>query len=329
MPRVPRIKEKGMAEENGPPRIGGGVGKAVKKNKLLVGLGAVGGLIYFLSKKGADSGSGDGQVIADVQPVQLAPAEASDAQSEVIQRYAESQDATMDRQHELEVQERADAEAQRQREYDAAEAQKQRDFEAAQSKQDAATSGAGDPSSPTDPPVDDTNDAAIQTGTGVTIAGKAFPGATGHRMNGGGDSAAGHYVTHTVVYPGKTEQWNHYVRDKNKKPANFWRGPFGVNVTSSTQTPAAPAPTAAPSAPATTSGPAHPPSGYTAGDPGGVLGAFGQFGVGWRKTGTGKTGRGSYDEIRMVFKAGPSGSWVPVVYHKYTSGEWKGQWHKV
>lgn len=57
---------------------------------------------------------------------------------------------------------------------------------------------------------------------GVTIAGKFFPGAVSHHMQGGGTNKYGQYNIHIVVYPRRSETWWHYSRGPS---AGKWTGP--------------------------------------------------------------------------------------------------------
>lgn len=91
------------------------------------------------------------------------------------------------------------------------------------------------PPAPPAPP--DTHKAS--GGASVTIAGKTFPGAIGHSIVGSGKNKEGHYTTHLIRYPGRTERWNHY---SSGPKAGKWVGPFGGNVTSPGAAPPASAP---------------------------------------------------------------------------------------
>lgn len=152
----------------------------------------------------------------------------------------------------------------------------------------------------------------------VVIAGKTFAGATGHSIVGSGSNSNGHFTTHLITYPGKTERWNHY---SSGAKAGQWVGPFGGNVTSQTQPTSAPTgapkPTTtspAPKAPVAAKPPSASPSITVAGKtfPGGTND---------QNVTSGSNSNGHYTTHQITFADGHHEKW-----NHYSSGAKSGQW---
>jgi hypothetical protein len=129
-----------------------------------------------------------------------------------------------------------------------------------------------------------------------------------------------------IIYPGRTERWNHY---SSGKKAGQWVGPFGGNVTSSAPAGSAPAPTPVASAPAPTqtapapsapksSGPAIPAGWDTGND---ISGRTFAGAIAHHVYERGSNSNGNFTGHEVLFSNGSTQKW-----HHYTSGKAAGKW---
>lgn len=307
-----------MAEnDTPPPRIGGNVAKWAKKNKLAVA-GIVGGAGFlFLSRKGA-GGSGDVDARGLVVPVAGTIGEGTGGAGLPTDDFPYVEEPPI-------PQEPAPP----------AEPPPAPEPADPAPSPDPDTQGAGaPPAAPAPAPM-------TQPGaSGVTIAGRNFPGATGRQQVGAGTNSNGHYVTWLVIYPNRTERWNHY------SGSNRWVGPFGGNVTSPGGSGGgnAPAPPSTPQPPRLSETqpvpqpmtPAPQPTGnamhphvaliLAGGVPGWRPGGVGGFLPGGAvasepNIGSGNNSNGHYVTHRFIWPGG-----THYRYNHYTSGSSAGRW---
>jgi hypothetical protein len=105
----------------------------------------------------------------------------------------------------------------------------------------AAESGNGNASAATTDPVGQDPAPVRADVSGISIAGKDFPGATSRQQVGSGRNQYGSYTIWLVSWPNKSERWWHYYKDESGKSMQKWTGPHN-STTGNSGGPKTPAP---------------------------------------------------------------------------------------